>query len=180
LINGMLAGNNDAANRALEHLLPSLRAEARKRLKGESRRHDLETDVLVGTAVRRVIRPERPLHVNDRNHFSSLLKLKMNHKLSERGRRSDSHLQETEVKDHHLPCQPESQFVAHGTLEGVLVRLRAMDPLRYQIVIRRDVHDESWPDIAKTLELTEATVKYRYQAAYAWLRSELGADATKK
>jgi DNA-directed RNA polymerase specialized sigma24 family protein len=100
----------------------------------------------------------------------------MKHKLVERGRRSDSHLQETEVKEHHQPFDPEPQFVAHGTLQDALERLRRLDPLRYQIVILRDVHGASWQEIATAVDLSDATVRYRHQAAYAWLRTQLGAD----
>jgi DNA-directed RNA polymerase specialized sigma24 family protein len=174
LINQMLHGDNAAATRALARLLPSLRLEARRRLKKERRGYDLETDVLVETAVRRVIRPENPVQVNDRDHFMNLSKLQMNRKLAERGRLAERHRDETEVKDHHAAVTSESALVAKGTLAGALERLRELDPERYGILVQRELHGASWREVAEQFGLSEATVKYRYQAAYAWLSTKLG------
>jgi DNA-directed RNA polymerase specialized sigma24 family protein len=174
LINNMLRGENTAANRALGRLLPSLRREARKRLKMERRRHDLETDVLVDTAVRRVIRPKRPVTVNSRDHFMNLAKLQMNRKLIERSRLDEHHRHDTEVQPHHAPMQMESELVAHTALSGALDALRAADPIRYRVLVMRDVHGASWQEIAEALAVTVPTAKYRHASAYAWLAARVG------
>jgi DNA-directed RNA polymerase specialized sigma24 family protein len=175
LIKNMLRGENTAANRALGRLLPSLRREARKRLKLERRRHDLETDVLVDTAVRRVIRPERPVTVKNRDHFMNLAKLQMNRKLIERSRLDEHRRHDTEIKPHHAPIEAEGEFVAHAALSGALEALRAADLVRYRVLVMRDVNGDSWQDIADALDLTVATVKYRHASAYAWLAARVGA-----
>jgi DNA-directed RNA polymerase specialized sigma24 family protein len=175
LINNMLRGENTAANRALGHLLPSLRREARKRLKTERRRHDLETDVLVNTAVRRVIRPARPVTVTDRAHFINLARLQMNRKLIERSRLDEHRRHDTEVQPHHAPIEAEGPLVAHVALSGALEALRAADTVRYRVLVMRDVRGDGWAEIAAALALTVATVKYRHASAYAWLAARVGA-----
>jgi DNA-directed RNA polymerase specialized sigma24 family protein len=177
LINSMLRGENTAANRALGQLLPALRREARKRLKDERRRHDLETDVLVDTAVRRVIRPARPVTVTDRAHFLNLAKLQMNRKLIERSRLDEHHRHDTQVQPHHVPVEHEEEFVAHATISGALDALRTADPVRYRVLVMRDVRGESWQDIADAFNLSVATVKYRHAAAYAWLAARVGGSS---
>jgi DNA-directed RNA polymerase specialized sigma24 family protein len=174
LINSMLRGGNTAANRALGRLLPSLRREARKRLKTERRRHDIETDVLVDTAVRRVIKPEKPVKVTDRSHFMNLAKLQMNRKLIERSRLADHRRYDTEVQPHHAQVEAESELVAQATLGDALAALRAADPVRYRVLVLRDVDGEPWQTIADAVDLTVATVKYRHASAYAWLAARIG------
>jgi DNA-directed RNA polymerase specialized sigma24 family protein len=178
LINSMLRGGNTAANRALGRLLPSLRREARKRLKTERRRHDVETDVLVDTAVRRVIRPERPMKVTDRAHFMNLAKLQMNRKLIERSRLDEHRRYDTEVQPHHAQVEAEGGLIAHATLGDALEALRAADPVRYRVLVLRDVDGEPWQTIADALDLTVATVKYRHASAYAWLAARIGAPSS--
>jgi len=174
LINSMLRGGNTAANRALGRLLPSLRREARKRLKMERRRHDIETDVLVDTAVRRVIRPERPVKVNDRSHFMNLARLQMNRKLIERSRLEEHRRYDTEVQPHHAQVEAEGEFVAHATLDDALTALRAADSVRYRVLVMRDVDGEAWQTIADAPGLTVAAAKYRHASAYAWLAARIG------
>jgi DNA-directed RNA polymerase specialized sigma24 family protein len=174
LINGMLRGENTAANRALGELLPALRREARKRLKDERRRHDVETDVLVDTAVRRVLRPERPLRVTDRAHFLNLARGHMTRKLIERSRLGEHKRFDTEVQPHHAPIEAEGAYVAHAALGRALGELRAGDPVRHRVLVMRDVDGESWQAIADAVGLTVATVKYRHASAYLWLAARIG------
>ena len=177
LINSMLRGENTAANRALGRLMPALRREARKRLKNERRRHDIETDVLVNTAVRRAIKPARPVTVNDRDHFMNLAKEHMRHKLIERSRLAEHRRYDTEVQPEHLQGRDDGKFIAHATLGGALEALRAADPLRFRVMVMRDVDGEAWQDIAGAVDLSVPAVKYRYQSAYAWLAARVGATA---
>jgi DNA-directed RNA polymerase specialized sigma24 family protein len=175
LINGMLRGENTAANRALGRLLPALRREARMRLKDERRRHDVETDVLVDTAVRRVLRPDQPLRVVDRAHFLNLAKGHMTRKMIERSRLGEHRRHDTTVEPHHAAQHVESAYVARAALGTAFEALRDSDPVRHRVLVMRDVDGESWLTIADTLGLTVATAKYRHLSAYAWLAARVGA-----
>lgn len=170
----MLRGENTAANRALGRLLPALRREARKRLKDERRGQDVETDVLVDTAVRRVVRPARPLTVTDRAHFLNLSKLQMNRKLIERSRLGEHRRHTVEVQPHHLAGQPEAAFVAHAALAAAWDELRRLEPVLHRVLTRRDVHGDSWQEVADATGLTIPAAKYRHELALQWLATRLG------
>lgn len=171
----MLRGDRIAANRVLAHLLPALRREARKRLKGEHRGADVETDVLVDTAVRRVIRPAEPLSVNDREHFLNLSKLQMNRKLIERSRLVGHRRHGVELRPDHAVERPEPGFVAHAALAAAWVDLRRLEPLLYRVLTRRDVYGDSWQEVAEAAGLTVPAAKYRHELALQWLARRLGA-----
>lgn len=171
----MLRGDHAAANRVLAHLLPALRREARRRLKGERRGADVETDVLVDTAVRRVLRPSQPLAVANREHFLNLSKLQMNRKLIERSRLVGHRRHTAELRPHHAVERPEPAFVAHAALAAAWVDLRRLEPLLYRVLTRRDVYGDSWQEVAEAAGITVPAAKYRHELALQWLARRLGA-----
>lgn len=173
LINRMLRGENTAANRAFARLLPALRREARKRLKSEWRGHDVETDVLVDTSLRRLLRPAQPFRVGDRDHFMNLAKLQMNRKLIERSRLVEHRRVTRPLEPHHARVEPEAAIVAHTALAASLEALRAADAVRYRIIVMRDLHGASWQETADAVGLTPAATKYRHLSAYAWLAADV-------
>lgn len=169
-----LAGDGAAENDVLLELLPRLRGRARAIKSRE--RHDLLTDALVATAVRRALRRGTVPAINDADHFVNLLARQMRFAVIDQARERQARGEATSLEGKDVPVEADP-FVVTKRMQDVLARFRELDPERFDIVWQRDGESEEWETIAQAHGISVAQAKYRYKTAVAWLKVELHAQS---
>ena len=164
------SGEVDARDRLIETLHPALAQIAAARLRSETG-SSLSTGDLINDAVLRLIRIEG-FDINDRAHIIALASRLMRNILTDHAR-----ARRAAKRDHHrveLNTRLDGeQRIDLAVLESALIRLGALDRQLMEIVEMRYFGGMTLTDIAEVTELSEPTVKRRWQTARAWLADTL-------
>lgn len=156
----------DARDRLIELLHPALMQIAAARLRHEQGT-SLSSGDLINDAVLRLIRIEG-IDINGRAHIIALASRLMRNILTDHAR-----ARRAAKRDHQrveLTTKVDgAQRVDLAVLEAALIRLGALDPQLMEIVEMRYFGGMTLADIAEVTDLSEPTVKRRWQTARAWL-----------
>ncbi|MFC2954116.1 ECF-type sigma factor [Marinicaulis aureus] len=170
--------NGDEAARARldEAVYGELSAIASHLLRREGRAISMATNDLVNEAAVRLLQSaEAP--PAERAHFFALSSRIMRNVLIDAARRRAAEKRRkitvTLNTDHGAPQDNPMELVA---LETALMRLKAIDPDRAEVVVLRYYGGMTTEDIALALGKSESTVKRSWRAACAWLKEAMEND----
>lgn len=170
--------NGDEAARARldEAVYGELSSIASVLLRREGRAISMATHDLVNEAAVRLLQSaEAP--PEERAHFFALSSRIMRNVLVDAARRRAAEKRRkitvTLNTDHGAPQDNPMELVA---LETALMRLKAIDPDRAEIVVLRYYGGMTTEDIALALGKSESTVKRSWRAACAWLKEAMEDD----
>jgi RNA polymerase sigma factor (TIGR02999 family) len=178
LLSELHAGRPDV----ISELLPKIRGELRRianlYFSKERAAHNLDPSDLVQDMSLRLLVPGKGLY-NDREHFFAVAAINVRQRLIEHGRalrakkRGEGKWMRVEL-DEALPAQAEcwSELL---DVDTALQRLEALSERQSRIVEYRVFGGMTIEEVAKTVEITEYTVKRDWEAAAAFLRRELRA-----
>lgn len=163
---------------ALERLTPLIYGELRRiasgALKKESRRVPLETTGLVHEAFVRLLKTD--VDWRDRRHFFALSARLIRRVLVDLARQRKSDKRGYGVPHVSLDA---TQLISADKPPGILAlnealeALATFDPRKAQVVELRFFAGLTIEETAETLEISHATVERDFQAAKAWLASEI-------
>ncbi len=170
LLSAWRGGDVVARDRLFEILYNELRIAAAAQLRGE-RDVSLSIGDLVHETILKLIVLDR-IDWQDRAHFMALTSVMMRRALLEHVRAKRTN------KRHHLKVELKTTLpdVGNADLDDVnaaLDRLGSIDRQRAEIVEMRYFGGMEISDIAVVLNLSESTVKRRWQAARLWLYEAL-------
>jgi len=169
------AGQARAAEELAVLLYDELRAMARQELAGERPEHTLQPTALVHEAYLRLVGGEG-CTFESRAHFfgaaaTAIRRVLVDHaRRRARAKRGGGRPQVS--LDGLAPAQPISDAELLG-LDEALARLAVLDPIKARIVELRFFAGMTSAELARTLELSESTVRRHWRMARAWLRGEL-------
>ena len=166
LLSAWQAGNRSARDRLFELLYVDLKVSAAAMLRGESNVSLAVGDLVHETILKLIVLDQ--ITWQDRAHFMALTSVMMRRALVEHVRAK------SRSKRRHLKVELKTNLpdVANADLEAVndaLDRLARIDRERADIVEMRYFGGMEIADIAVVLNLSESTVKRRWQAARLWL-----------
>ena len=172
LLSAWRAGDILARDALFERLYIELRKISAVLLRGEGR-VSLSTGDLVNEAVMRLIKLDQ-IDWQDKAHFMALSARMMRRVLIDHARRKDTD------KRQHQKVTLITQIIGreHETidllnLEQALIRLRAIDPERADIVEMRYFGGMSLEEIAEVLIVSPSTVQRTWRSSRAWLRTAI-------
>jgi RNA polymerase sigma factor (TIGR02999 family) len=165
---------------AAEELLPLVYEELRKlaaaRLAEEAAGHTLNATALVHEAYLRLVEPADAARWDNRGHFFAAAAEAMRRLLVENARRKKRekhgggrHRVELELVEPLLQG-PSEDLLA---LDEALTRLTAHDPIKAEVVKLRFFAGLTMPEIARSLDLSLATVERYWTFARTWLYAEM-------
>lgn len=159
-------GDREARDRIFDLLYVELNRSAAALLRGE-RDVSLSVGDLVHETILKLIRLEQ-IDWQDRAHFLALTSVMMRRALIEhvRAKRTDKRRHQKVALITNLPEAPNTDL---EEVNDALERLARIDPERAEIVEMRYFGGMEIIDIATVLNLSESTVKRRWQAARLWL-----------
>lgn len=169
-------GDEAARARLDEAVYSELSAIASLLLRREGRAMSMATHDLVNEAAVRLLQSsEAP--PEERAHFFALSARIMRNVLVDAARKRAAEKRRkitvTLNTEHGAPQDNPMELVA---LETALMRLKAIDPERAEIVILRYYGSMTTEDIALALGKSESTVKRSWRAACAWLKEAMEND----
>jgi RNA polymerase sigma factor (TIGR02999 family) len=162
---------------ALQALLPLVYEELRRLahyyLRGERRRHTLQSTALVHEAYLRLV--EKPLQLQNRAHFFAVAarlmrEILVDHARSRRAAKRDFRCRITLDQAAALPQRREIDVVA---LDDALNALTGLDPRQGRIVELRFFGGLSIEETSEAMGISPATVKREWATARAWLHREI-------
>lgn len=159
-------GEGGARNALIARLHPELLKIAGARLRQE-RDSSLSTGDLINDAVLRIMRTE-PVAPGGRANFVALASHIMRNILVDHARaKSTSKRRHRKVELHtHIDGGQRVDLMA---LDAALIRLRALSPELSDLVEMRYFGGMTTADVAAATNVSEPTVKRRWQVARAWL-----------
>lgn len=168
LLRSWREGGVDGRDQLIRKFYPELEQVAAARLRREQN-SSLSTGDLINDAVLRLVQMER-ISLADKSHFIALASRMMRHILIDHARlRSSS-------KRSHRKVELSTQIkngsflrIDLAALDAALIRLRVLDEELMEIVEMRYFGGMTTADIAEVMEVSEPTVKRRWQVARAWL-----------
>ena len=173
LLGGWRRGDRTARDRLFALLYAELRQAAAAMLRGE-RHVSLSIGDLVHETILKLIALDR-IDWRDRAHFMALTSTMMRRALIEHvrasGRRKRDHM-----KVELITNLPDVGNADLDEVNDALDRLARVDPQRAEIVEMRYFGGMEITDIAVVLNLSESTVKRRWQSARLWLFEALQAQ----
>ena len=156
-------------------LYDELRALARQELANERPAHTLQPTALVHEAYLRLT-GEKDASFQNRGHFFGAAATAIRRVLVDHARRRARAKRGGGAAPLSLdaldPAHPISDAELLG-LDGALARLSELDPTKARIVELRFFAGMTVEELARTLELSESTVRRHWRVARAWLRGEL-------
>lgn len=166
LLQAWREGSDGARDELIARLHPELAQIAAARLRRE-RDSSLSTGDLINQAVLRLVGGGQ-ITLADRAHFVALASRLMRNILTDHARAKSS------AKRNHIRVELTTkvdggQRVDLNHLETALIRLKALDAQLMELVEMRYFGGMTTADIAEVMELSEPTVKRRWQVARAWL-----------
>ncbi|HTU09856.1 MAG TPA: ECF-type sigma factor [Allosphingosinicella sp.] len=163
-------GEDDARDRLIARLHPSLAQIAAARLRGE-RYSSLSTGDLINDAVLRLIEADG-LALTDRTHVIALASRLMRHILIDHARQKGAAKRRHAKVELCTRIDGEQRFDLKQ-LDSALIRLGAIDAQLMELVEMRYFGGMTIEDVAAVTGLSEPTVKRRWQTARAWLTDAL-------
>ena len=178
-ITGLLVAWGSGDRAAFEQLVPLVYAElkrmARRQMARESEGHVLQTTALVHEAYMKMVSQDGATW-QDRTHFFAVSSQQMRHILVDAARsrlrkKRGSNAVIVSLDDAPtLSYSRASEFVA---LDEALKELATLDPRRSRVVEMRYFGGMSVEEVAAELNLSPATILRDWNAAKAWLYSQL-------
>lgn len=174
LIARAAGGDAKASNDLLPLLYDELRALARGHMARERNEGTLQPTALVHEAYMRLLGGDgSEVKWENRAHFFGAAALAMRRILVERARsrgriKRGGGLQRAEFREEAIGAEPEAEEVL--ALDGVLDKLKEMDPRKHEVVMLRYFAGLSIEETARAMNLSPATIKNEWTFAKAWLR----------
>lgn len=170
------ADRQRALDRLVSLVYAELRVIATSRLNGERPDHTLDAPALVHEAYLRLLGGNYPVW-NDRQHFFRAAAEAMRRILIEHARSRDR--AKRGGRQVRVPLTGLSLEARHDpaevlALDDALCRLREQDPQAAEVVTLRYFGGLSVEETARTLAVSERTVKREWAVARAWLFDALG------
>ena len=174
---GFAAGEPQASERLLALHYDEVRRLARRVLRGDGAKLQLQPTELANEAAIRVLRLDH-VSVNDRAHFLALTARIMRQVLLDEVRRVRAAKRSPPVQTAWF--DPEAE-IPQGRLDieafdEALSRLMAIDPDRAQVVELRFYAGLTLEEVAAQSGESLSTVKRRWRVARAWLMQDLGLE----
>jgi RNA polymerase sigma factor (TIGR02999 family) len=166
-------GSLDARDELVKRLHPDLAEIAAARLRRE-RDSSLSTGDLINQVVLRMIRADG-LALTDRAHFVALSSRMMRNILVDHARAKAS-AKRGHVRVELCTSIDGGKRIDLISLESALIRLKVLDAQLMEIVEMRYFGGMTVVDIAVVLDVSEPTVKRRWQVARAWLADALASQ----
>jgi RNA polymerase sigma factor (TIGR02999 family) len=170
---------NQGEREALDELLPivykELRRLAQSYFRSEPKGHTLQATALVHEAFLRLTRDEG-VPLESRSHFFAVAATAMRRILIDHGRRSRAEKRGGARRRLSLDAARASATggpVDVLALDILLRQLEELDPRQARVVELRCFAGLEVEEVARVLEISEATVKRDWMTAKAWLRREL-------
>ncbi|MEZ5893262.1 MAG: ECF-type sigma factor [Parvularculaceae bacterium] len=176
LVTASRSGDMAARSRLDEAIYAELYAIAQILMRREAPRVSFSSSDLVNEAALRLLQSaEAP--PEDRAHFLALSARVMRNVLIDAARRraADKRRKVT-VTLHTDQADAAANPMELIALETALMRLKAIDPERAEIVIMRYYGGMTTEEIALVLGLSDSTVKRAWRAACAWLKEAIEHD----
>lgn len=176
LLTASRGGDEAARARLDEAVYGELSVIASALLRREGRPISLATSDLVNEAVLRLLQSADAMP-EERAHFLALSARVMRNVLVDAARRraADKRRKITVTlhTDQHGAQDNPMELIA---LETALMRLKAIDPERSEIVVMRYYGGMTTEEIALVLGVSDSTVKRSWRAACAWLKGAIDGD----
>lgn len=166
LLDKWQGGGIAARDELIKKLHPQLLLIASARLRREPNT-SLSTGDLVNETILRLIQAEK-LNLKDRAHLLALASHMMRHVLIDRARRKQTDKRRHQKVELTTNVEAEQSFELHF-LDSALNRLAKIDVGLMEIVEMRYFGGMTIPEIANVQNVSEATIKRRWQTARAWL-----------
>lgn len=145
-------------------------------LRREADNISISTGDLVNEATLRLLRSGETTPT-DKAHFLALSARVMRHVLIDTARKREAEKRRkitvTLTGNEHVVDVKPFEF---QHLETALIRLKAIDPDRAEIVIMRYYGGMTFEEIAQATDVSESTVKRSWRATRAWLRGAMTDD----
>jgi RNA polymerase sigma factor (TIGR02999 family) len=171
-----VAGERDAQERLFETVFSELRAMARGQLWRERPGHSWQPTELVSMVFLKLF-TGTPLAKAEARFFYGAVRKAMRELLIDHARKRRAMKRPDPTKrvplDDVLHVLEATQRVSFLDLHDCLERLKALNSRQHDVVELRYLVGLPWKEIAAQLGVSVATVEKDWQAARAWLRSEL-------
>jgi RNA polymerase sigma factor (TIGR02999 family) len=176
ILSDLAQGDAQAAGQLLPLVYEELRQLAAARLAEEAPGHTLNATALVHEAYLRLVEPADAAHWDNRGHFFAAAAEAMRRLLVEHARRKarlkhGGGRQRVELEAAEALLQTPSEDLL--ALDEALTRLTAHDPIKAEVVKLRYFAGLTMPEIARSLDLSLATVERYWTYARTWLYAEL-------
>jgi len=182
ILSNLAKGEGQAADELLPLVYEELRKLAAARMTAEAPGNTLNATALVHEAYLRLVEQTDDARWDNRGHFFAAAAEAMRRLLVENARRKkrtrhggDRQRVDLEVAESLIQA-PSEDLLA---LNEVLTRLTAHDPIKAEVVKLRFFAGLTMPEIAKSLNLSLATVERYWTYARTWLYAELNDDDRK-
>jgi RNA polymerase sigma factor (TIGR02999 family) len=174
-------GDPSAACQLLPLVYAELRRLAAAQLAREAPGHSLQPTALVHEAYLRLVGTADQPRWNSRGHFFGAAAQAMRRILVESARRKQyvkrgGDMQQVDLEEYDVPVTPPPEELL--ALDDALARLAAQDAEAARIVDLHFFAGLSIDEAADALGVSRATAYRQWAYARAWLRCELGGDAT--
>lgn len=173
-----------AASEVTELVYEHLRALAGAVFRGQPARHTLQPTALVHEAYVRLAE-RAPATIADEDHFMALAAVIMRNVLADAARSraaakrgGDRDAQRVPLTGIETPGGTPGDVIDVLALDDALERLAELSPRQARIVEYRFFGGITVDRIADLLDVSRSTVEADWRLARAWLRVELGRDAT--
>ncbi len=171
---------DDQRERLAKDLLPvvydELRELAQKYLRGERKNHTLQPTALVHEAYLRLVDRKNDREWDHRGHFFAAAAEAMRRILVDKARRKRAvrhggDLSRTELAESRIVAGPTDDqiLLAHEALDS----LAKVDPVKAEVVKHRFFVGMTNTEVAKVMNLSQATARRHWEYARAWLFSEI-------
>ncbi len=174
LLDGIAAGNPQAAKRLLPLVYDELRRLASAKLAAERPGQTLDATALVHEAYLRLAGPDNDAHFANRRHFFAAAAEAMRRILVENARRKKRLKHGGELEKIALsdpPAAARAQDLI--ALDEALRELSDEDPLAAKVVELRHFAGLGHEQVADTLGITVYLARQKWTFARAWLRTSL-------
>jgi RNA polymerase sigma factor (TIGR02999 family) len=171
-----VAGERDAQGRLFETVCTELRAMARQQLWKERPGHSWQPTELVSMVYLKLF-TGKPLASAQARFFYAAVRNAMRELLIDHARKRRAMKRPDPAKkvplDDVLYALEAEQRVCFLDLHACLERLKVLNPRQHDVVELRYLVGLPWREIAALLGVSVPTVEKDWQAARAWLRSQL-------
>lgn len=179
LVDADRASQRDALDRLLPQLYAELKRVARKRMRGESPGHALQTTALVHEAYLRMVNQHSTDWLERSQFFAiaaeTMRRVLVNHAVAVHTVKRGGQWQQVTVSVLDALAQPEADEEAMQVLDldRALTELASLDPQQGRVVELRYFAGLTIEETAAAMALSPATVKREWATARLWLRHKL-------
>ena len=177
ILRAAVTGERDAQEKLFETVFTELRAMARGQLRMERSNHSWQPTEMVHLVFLKLF-TGKPLANPQAKFFYAAVRNAMRELLIEHARKRKAMKRPDPAKkvflDDILDELEATQRVSFLDLHKCLKKLKALNVRQHEVVELRYLVGLSWKEIATQLGVSVPTVEKDWQAARAWLRSQLG------